>query len=86
MHATFKTLPEDPTELRAVSELMAAEIKAQAYQFEKLKKELAGHPVPGRRFARQICREGQGPFWQQIRGHGSAGLRPSGRYRNCGGL
>ena len=30
MHATFKSLPEDPAELRAVSELMAAEIKAQA--------------------------------------------------------
>ena len=43
MRATFKSLPEDPTALRAVSELMAAEIKAQAYQIEKLKKELAGH-------------------------------------------
>lgn len=43
MRATFKSLPEDPTELRAVSELMAAEIKTQAYQIEKLKKELAGH-------------------------------------------
>jgi hypothetical protein len=32
MRATFKSLPEDPTELRAVSKLMAAEIKAQAYQ------------------------------------------------------
>jgi transposase len=29
--------------MRAVSELMAAEIKAQAYQIEKLKKELAAH-------------------------------------------
>lgn len=43
MHTTFKSLPEDPSELRAVSELMAAEIKAQAYQIEKLKKELAAH-------------------------------------------
>ena len=43
MLETFKSLPEDPIELRAVSELMAAEIKAQAYQIEKLKKELAGH-------------------------------------------
>jgi transposase len=43
MRVTFKSLPEDPTELRAVSELMAAEIKAQAYQIEKLKKELAAH-------------------------------------------
>jgi len=43
MRDTFKSLPEDPTELRAVSELMAAEIKSQAYQIEKLKKELAAH-------------------------------------------
>jgi len=43
MRETFKSLPKDPTELRAVSELMAAEIKSQAYQIEKLKKELAGH-------------------------------------------
>ena len=43
MRATFKSLPDDPTELRAVSELMVAEIKAQAYQIEKLKNELAVH-------------------------------------------
>ena len=43
MRATFKSLPDDPLELRAVSELMAAEIKAQACQIEKLKKELAAH-------------------------------------------
>lgn len=43
MRETFKSLPEDPTELRPVSELMAAEIKSQVYQIEKLKKELAGH-------------------------------------------
>ena len=43
MRETFKSLPEDPTELRAVSELMAVEIKSQAYQIEKLKKELAAH-------------------------------------------
>lgn len=43
MPTTFKSLPDDPTELRAVSELMAAEIKSQAYQIEKLKKELAAH-------------------------------------------
>jgi len=30
MRETFKSLPKDPTELRAISELMAAEIKAQA--------------------------------------------------------
>jgi len=66
MRETFKSLPEDPVELRAVSELLAAEVKSQAYQIEKLKKELAGHPLPGRRFAKQICREGQGAFRQQI--------------------
>jgi hypothetical protein len=38
---TFKSLPEDPTELRAVSKLMAAEIQSQAYQIEKLKGQLA---------------------------------------------
>jgi len=43
MRATFKSLPDDPTELRAVSALMVAEIKAQAYQIEKLKNELAVH-------------------------------------------
>ena len=43
MRATFKSLPKDPIELRVVSELMAAEIKSQAYQIEKLKKELAAH-------------------------------------------
>ena len=43
MLKTFKSLPEDPIELRVVSELMAAEIKSQAYQIEKLKKELAAH-------------------------------------------
>ncbi|MGA9412662.1 MAG: hypothetical protein WBV78_19760 [Roseobacter sp.] len=43
MRETFKSLPEDPVELRAVSELLAAEVKSQAYQIEKLKKELAGH-------------------------------------------
>jgi hypothetical protein len=31
MRATFKSLPKDPIELRVVSELMAAEIKSQAY-------------------------------------------------------
>ena len=43
MLKTFKSLPKDPIELRVVSELMAAEIKSQAYQIEKLKKELAAH-------------------------------------------
>jgi hypothetical protein len=80
MRETFKSLPKDPAELRAVSELMAAEIKSQAYQIEKLKKELAGHPLPGRRFAWQICREGQGAFRSQIRGYGPAGFRSAGRH------
>ena len=43
MLKTFKSLPKDPIELRVVSELMAAEIKSQAYQIEKLKKELAAY-------------------------------------------
>ncbi len=43
MRDTFKSLPEDPIELRAVSELLAAEVKSQAYQIEKLKAELATH-------------------------------------------
>ena len=43
MHATFKSLPGDPTELRAVSEPMAAEIEAQACQIGQLKKEPAAH-------------------------------------------
>ena len=38
MLKTFKCLPKDPIELRTISELMAAEIKSQAYQIEKLKK------------------------------------------------
>lgn len=43
MRTAFDTLPEDPDELRAVSELLLAEVKAQAYQIEKLKGQLAGH-------------------------------------------
>jgi hypothetical protein len=39
----LKSLPEDPAELRAVSELLMAEVQAQAYQIEKLKAELHGH-------------------------------------------
>ena len=39
----FKSLPEDPDELRSVSEQMARHIQAQAYQIEKLKAELHGH-------------------------------------------
>ena len=43
MLVAFKSLPEDPDELRAVSEQMAQHIQSQAYQIEKLKAELAGH-------------------------------------------
>lgn len=39
----LKSLPKDPDDLRAVSELLMAEVKSQAYQIEKLKAELAGH-------------------------------------------
>lgn len=39
----IKSLPEDPAELRAVSELLIAEVQSQAYQIEKLKAELHGH-------------------------------------------
>lgn len=38
----LKSLPEDPAELRAVSEFLMAEVQAQAYQIEKLKAELHG--------------------------------------------
>ena len=41
MSETFKSLPDDPAELRAVSELMVQHIQSQAYQIEKLKAELA---------------------------------------------
>ncbi len=43
MLTAIKSLPEDPIELRAVSELLMAEVQAQAYQIEKLKAELHGH-------------------------------------------
>ncbi|MHA3915805.1 transposase domain-containing protein [Halovulum sp. GXIMD14793] len=39
----LKPLPENPAELRAVSERLMAEVQSQAYQIEKLKAELAGH-------------------------------------------
>ena len=39
----LKSLPEDPAELRAVSERLMAEVQSQAYQIEKLEAELAGH-------------------------------------------
>lgn len=39
----LKSLPEDPIELRVVSELLMAEVQSQAYQIEKLKAELHGH-------------------------------------------
>ena len=43
MSETFKTLPDDPAELRAVSELMVQHIQSLTYQNEKLKAELDGH-------------------------------------------
>ncbi len=39
----IKSLPEDPIELRAVSELLMAEVQSLTYQNEKLKAELHGH-------------------------------------------
>jgi transposase len=39
----LKSLPEDPAELRAVSERLMVEVQSQAYQIEKQKAELAGH-------------------------------------------
>lgn len=42
LHA-FKSLPEDPDELRSVSAQMLQHIQSQAYQIEKLKAELHGH-------------------------------------------
>ena len=43
MLGALKSLPEDPAELRAVSERLMAEVQSQAYQIEKLEAELAGH-------------------------------------------
>ena len=43
MLEAFKSLPEDPDELRYVSEQMLQHIQSQAYQIEKLKAELHGH-------------------------------------------
>ena len=39
----LKSLPKDSEDLRAINELLMAEVKSQAYQIEKLKAELAGH-------------------------------------------
>jgi transposase len=39
----LKSLPEDPAELRAVSERLMAEVRSLTYQNEKLKAELHGH-------------------------------------------
>jgi len=39
----LKALPEDPAELRAVSERLMAEVQSQACQIEKLKAGLHGH-------------------------------------------
>ena len=38
-----KSLPEDPAELRAFTELLLAEVKSQAMLIEKLRHQLAGH-------------------------------------------
>ena len=43
MLEVFKSLPEDPDELRTVSAQMMQHIQPQAYQIEKLKAELYGH-------------------------------------------
>ena len=40
---TLESLPEDPAEPRAVSELLMAEVQSLTYQNEKLKAELHGH-------------------------------------------
>ena len=40
---TLKSLPEDPAELRTVSELLMAEVQSQAYLIEKLRGQLAAH-------------------------------------------
>ncbi len=37
------TLPEDPSGLRQMNRLLAAEVKSQALLIEKLKHQLAGH-------------------------------------------
>jgi len=42
MFNTFDTLPEDSAELRQVTELLAAEVKAQALMIEKLQHQLHG--------------------------------------------
>lgn len=39
----LKSLPEDPIELRAISERLMAEVQSLTYQNEKLKAELHGH-------------------------------------------
>lgn len=43
MRDALKSLPEDPIELRAVSEHLMAEVQSQTYQIETLKAELHGH-------------------------------------------
>ena len=42
MLSALDNLPEDPTELRQVTELLAAEVKAQALMIEKLQHQLHG--------------------------------------------
>lgn len=43
MLTALRSLPEDPTELRSVSELLLSEVQSLTYQNEKLKAELHGH-------------------------------------------
>ena len=47
MLEAFKSLPEDPDELRAISVQMAQHIQSQAYQIEKLKAELKAQKEAG---------------------------------------
>ena len=39
----LESLPEDPVELRQVTQLLAKEVKAQALMIEKLKAQLSAH-------------------------------------------
>jgi hypothetical protein len=67
MLETPENLPNDPDELRVVAAHLRDLAKSQALKIEKLEHQLAGHPLPGRRFAKQICREGEGTVWLKIR-------------------
>ena len=47
-----KNLPKDPDELRQFTALLLAEVRSQAVLIEKLRHQLAGQPLPGRRLRR----------------------------------